>query len=106
MNAVEAMRGSGSVRIGATLERSRRVARRPCIAIADDGPGIEPEVAAHVFDLFYTTKATGAGVGLAMARRLVERQGGTIAVDGRAGQGATFLIRLAVSAEPATVRRS
>jgi len=55
---------------------------------------LEPATACRVFDLFYTTKAAGTGVGLAMARRLVERQGGTIAVESAPGAGATFRIRL------------
>jgi signal transduction histidine kinase len=50
--------------------------------------------ARRVFDLFYTTKHSGTGVGLAMAKRLVERQGGTIVVESAPGRGATFRVSL------------
>ena len=64
------------------------------IEIADTGPGIPADRLARVFELFYTSKPSGVGVGLAMARRLVERQGGTLDVRSEPGHGATFSIRL------------
>ncbi len=88
-NAAEAMSGQGRVEIS--------LAATECgasIRIRDDGPGMPAEIRARVFDLFFTTKTSGTGVGLAMAKRLIERQGGTISVDSTPGGGTTFLIDL------------
>jgi signal transduction histidine kinase len=52
----------------------------------------------RVFDLFFTTKPSGTGMGLAMARLLVERQGGTIAAHNGATGGAVFSIHLPIAA--------
>ena len=81
------------------------------IAVRDDGPGIDAARLQRVFELFYTTKPTGTGVGLAMAKRLVERQGGTIDAASTVGEGATFTIRLpavgaALHAQPAFAREA
>jgi signal transduction histidine kinase len=66
--------------------------------VIDDGPGIAEEARRHLFDPFYTTKPPGKGTGLGLniAYRLVTRYRGTIAVDGRLGEGATFTIRFPV----------
>jgi len=63
------------------------------IAIADNGPGIPPDLAAEIFLPFFTTKAGGTGVGLSLARRIVTAHGGTIAL-GQSDQGACFEIVL------------
>lgn len=69
------------------------------IAVQDDGPGIDPEVAAHIFDPFVTTKTRGTGLGLAIVRRIVEEHGGTVAVDEHEGAGARIVATLPGSAE-------
>lgn len=102
VNAVEAMGARGAIRLGARLESASGVGRRAVITVADSGPGIEAGARGRLFDLFFTTKPAGTGVGLAMAKRLVERQGGTIEVESSAGHGATFSIRLAVAEPGAT----
>ncbi|HWE37563.1 MAG TPA: ATP-binding protein [Isosphaeraceae bacterium] len=61
--------------------------------VADDGPGLDAEGRRRVFDPFFTTKAKGTGLGMAIARRVVEAHGGRIAV-GDEGPGAVFLITL------------
>jgi PAS domain S-box-containing protein len=62
--------------------------------VTDDGPGIDPDFHDHIFQIFQTLKprdeVEGSGVGLAIAKRAVESQGGTIEVISREGQGATF----------------
>ncbi|HXJ33066.1 MAG TPA: HAMP domain-containing sensor histidine kinase [Candidatus Eisenbacteria bacterium] len=64
------------------------------VTVIDRGPGIpEPERAA-IFMPFFTTKETGTGLGLAIAREFVVAHGGEIRVDGRAGDGACFVVRL------------
>jgi len=69
------------------------------IAVADTGPGIPPEHLPHVFDRFYRadpsrSRATGGvGLGLAIARQMVEGSGGAIVVESVPGAGATFSVR-------------
>ena len=66
------------------------------VDVADDGPGIDPEVASRIFEPFFTTKGVGAGTGLGLdtARRIVEdRHGGSLWVDSRPGE-TVFHVRL------------
>ena len=66
------------------------------IEIADDGPGIPPELQERIYEPFFTTKQVGKGTGqgLALARNTVERHGGSLACSSEPGRGATFTIRL------------
>ncbi len=63
------------------------------VAVRDNGPGLTEEQRRRIFEPFYTTKAHGTGLGMAIARRIIEAHGGTIAVGG-AGPGAEFVITL------------
>jgi signal transduction histidine kinase len=83
-NAVDAMDGTGTLRVAAFAEGDGVV-----VEIGDTGPGMPPAVAARAFEAFYTTKDVGKGTGLGLdiARRVVvERHGGTIAIDSRPGE--------------------
>jgi signal transduction histidine kinase len=64
------------------------------VAVSDNGPGLDPEQRRRVFDPFYTTKAKGTGLGMAIARRVVEAHGGQIEVGEAGPPGAVFLITL------------
>ena len=64
------------------------------IAVRDNGPGIAPEQRSKIFDPFFTTKAKGTGLGMAIAKRIVEAHGGRIAIGDGDGPGAVFLITL------------
>jgi PAS domain S-box-containing protein len=64
------------------------------IAVSDNGPGIGPEQRPKIFDPFYTTKAKGTGLGMAIAKRIVEAHSGQMAVGVGDGPGAVFLITL------------
>ncbi len=67
---------------GGTIELS--TAREPsgiALAVRDTGPGISREALPRIFEPYFTTKRTGTGVGLAVARNIVEGLGGTIAAD-------------------------
>ncbi|MCW5717627.1 MAG: PAS domain S-box protein [Bauldia sp.] len=60
------------------------------ISVSDTGPGLEPAIAANLFQPFQTTKAQGMGLGLSICRTIIEAHGGRIGVDPPAGGGATF----------------
>ena len=94
LNAIEAMGGRGTIRLSARGANGAEPPAQVVIAIADSGPGIPANAIDRVFDLFYTTKSSGTGVGLAMARRLIEHQGGTITAASPPGGGAVFTINL------------
>jgi PAS domain S-box-containing protein len=65
-----------------------------CVAVQDNGPGLSPEQRRRIFEPFYTTKTKGTGLGMAIARRIVEAHGGRIAVGDGLGRGAEILITL------------
>ena len=64
------------------------------VAIFDTGPGIPDDVMPNLFQTFYTTKATGMGVGLSISRSIIEAQGGRMWAEGNASGGATFRFTL------------
>jgi CheY-like chemotaxis protein len=76
--------------------------QRVRIEVADSGPGVSREIRARVFDPFFTTKpdGEGTGLGLALARGIVEGHGGAIAVESSPGEGARFVIELPVGTPP------
>ncbi len=89
MNAIE-MSGRETrilCNIGATT-------RQVTIAIRDEGPGIPPGNAKHIFEPFYSTRPGGSGLGLAVCRRIVQDYGGTLNLDTSYKLGALFVIRL------------
>lgn len=84
-NAVQAMPRGGQIRI--TANGVQEASGAPCLQLrfADTGPGIPPEEREKVFSPFYSTKATGFGLGLAITRKIVEDHGGRVYVtDGEA----------------------
>jgi two-component system sensor histidine kinase HydH len=70
------------------------------ITILDRGPGIPPDVRDHLFEPFYTTRPGGTGLGLPIARRLSQTQGGTLTLDDRPGGGTIARLRLPGPAVP------
>lgn len=64
------------------------------IHVIDTGIGMTPEVKERIFQAYYSTKKGGTGLGLAMAKRIVEEHGGTLGVASEPGKGSDFLIRL------------
>ena len=89
LNAVQAMGPGGTLSIDAQPAREAVV-----ITVADTGPGIAADVLPRIFDPYFTTKRGGLGLGLTIARRIVEAHGGTIDVDSDAGRGSRFRVRL------------
>jgi signal transduction histidine kinase len=90
-NAVEAMEGPG--RLTVSLSRS---GDRVAVRVTDTGRGIPRSEASSVFDPFYTSKMTGAGMGLTLVHRIVTRHGGEVEVASEPGQGTTITLRLPV----------
>lgn len=73
------------------------------VLFTDNGIGLSPAEAAHIFEPFYTTKepGRGTGLGLATSQRIVQQHGGDIEVVSRPGQGSTFIVRLPLDREKA-----
>ena len=95
-NAAEAVAQKGG---GKVVLRNRRAADRVVIDVADDGPGIEPEVLPRIFDPFFSTKKHGSGLGLALTQEIVREHGGEITVQAELRRGATFSISLPAQPE-------
>ena len=89
-NAAQALGpAGGTIRVGAR-ERADGVE----MYVADDGPGIPPEVLPRIFDPFFTTKdvGEGSGLGLSIVHGIVDRHGGRIDVESAPGKGTTFRV--------------
>jgi two-component system sensor histidine kinase DctS len=69
------------------------------LEVADRGPGIAPEAERQLFNPFFTTKASGTGLGLPISLRIVEEHGGTIEVQSRSGGGTTFRVLLPLAGD-------
>jgi signal transduction histidine kinase len=69
------------------------------LEVADRGPGIAPEAERQIFNPFFTTKASGTGLGLPISVRIVEEHGGTIEVQSRSGGGTTFRVLLPLAGD-------
>jgi two-component system sensor histidine kinase PilS (NtrC family) len=70
------------------------------LSVEDDGPGIAPAVAGRIFTPFFTTKAKGTGLGLAVVQRIVDAHGGSVSVQSTPGAGARFVVRLPSPSAP------
>ncbi|MBN1842639.1 MAG: PAS domain-containing protein [Deltaproteobacteria bacterium] len=90
LNAAQAMPEGGRLTVKSQVESPEQVA----IRVEDTGAGIPEENLAKVFEPLFTTKARGIGLGLALTKILVERNGGTIEVESEAGEGTTFTVGL------------
>jgi signal transduction histidine kinase len=64
------------------------------LCVADRGPGVTAQAMGRLFEPFWSTKADGMGIGLAVCRRIVERHGGRIWIESAPGAGATFFFTL------------
>jgi signal transduction histidine kinase len=91
LNAAEAMPGGGTVTIKTWCDAA---AGTVCVAVSDTGKGIPAEAVERIFEPFFTTKVQGIGLGLAVAKNLVEAHSGRITATGNKPAGATFTVVL------------
>lgn len=90
-NAFQAMKTSGILRIRTDMDD-----RFVSVTFADTGGGISPENMSKIFEPYFTTKASGSGLGLLIVRRIVREHGGEIDLVSDEGQGLTLTIRLPI----------
>jgi two-component system NtrC family sensor kinase len=105
-NALDAVEGreGGAVQVSTAYEP---VARLVSVVIADNGPGIPPELMPQLFNIFESTKgARGTGIGLAVSQKIIREHGGEILVESRPNAGARFTLEWPViDVEPASGTR-
>jgi signal transduction histidine kinase/HAMP domain-containing protein len=89
VNAIEAMPGGGSLRFIVGEEESVST-----LSVYDTGPGIPPEHRDKLFNLYFTTKPAGTGVGLAMTYRILQLHSGDVVVNSEPGKGSCFRFEL------------
>jgi signal transduction histidine kinase len=90
LNGCQAMSKGGTLTMGAALEKDRRVA----LKVEDTGSGIPAADLERIFDLYYTTKPEGTGIGLSIVYRIVQLHGGEIEVESTEDRGTTFRLLL------------
>jgi signal transduction histidine kinase len=92
LNAHQALRGAaGQGRISIRITQSDGFG---AIDVADNGPGIAPEMRERLFKPFQTSKSDGHGIGLALVKRFADNFGGSVGVDSELGRGTTFHLKL------------
>jgi signal transduction histidine kinase len=102
-NAVKYTDPGGTIVVSVTADH-----QHGCVSIRDNGPGIDHDVQARIFDLFTraTTVGGGFGIGLAVVRRLVEAHGGTVqVVSAGVGSGSEFIVTLPLSERIPVIER-
>src|SRR6185503_16683736 len=98
-NALEACTEAGVVphiTLESVPERAQRMVR---IAVIDNGPGVDPAVAARIFMPFVTTRARGTGLGLALVQKIIVTHNGRVSAQPEPGAGTRFVVSLPMIAE-------
>jgi len=91
-NAVEAIEKNGTISISVNRVGENDIE----IFIKDTGPGMDEEVKSNIFNLYFTTKAKGTGIGLSIVQRIIFEHGGSVDLKSEQGKGTTFIINLPV----------
>lgn len=92
LNGAQAMPNGGDLSVRLTED-----GRTASLSIQDQGDGIPDEIRPNIFDLYFTTKREGSGIGLAMTYRIVQLHNGQLDVESKPGEGATFTLRMPAS---------
>ena len=94
-NALDAVEpGKGLIRVSANFDLENR---QSILEVVDNGSGIQPSMMKHMFELFHSTKGNrGTGLGLAVAKKIVDEHEGSISVKSAPGEGTAFTVRLPV----------
>ena len=123
LNAMEAMGEEGTLSIGVSVARAPAASSTPyrpigapeawttfdsyaVVRVSDTGPGIQREHLEKLFHPFFTTKKDGSGVGLSMAKKIVDSHRGLIDVESRLGEGTEFTVRLPIVARGSVERHA
>jgi signal transduction histidine kinase len=89
INGFDAIGSNGEISVATTVEQGKII-----LAVTDNGTGISPEQATHVFNPFYTTKTRGTGLGLAISKKIAREHQGDLVLESIEGQGSTFTLIL------------
>jgi len=100
LNAVQAMSGVSDRSRELLISTEREASGGLLVTVQDSGPGLSPESFDRLFDAFYTTKASGMGLGLSICRSIVEAHGGQIWASRDVGRGATVQFTIPLSSAP------
>jgi two-component system, sporulation sensor kinase E len=90
LNGCQAMPNGGKLTMGARAGKDRRIV----LTIEDTGVGIAADKLDRIFDLYYTTKPEGSGLGLSIVYRIVQLHGGEVEVQSTEGRGTVFRVTL------------
>ncbi|HUT01206.1 MAG TPA: ATP-binding protein [Phycisphaerae bacterium] len=95
INAVQAMPDGGELLIKVATQGDRGT-----VEVIDTGPGMAPDEIGRIFEVYYSTKKRGTGLGLPTTRRIVHEHGGTIQIESEPGKGTRFVIALPLDETP------
>jgi PAS domain S-box-containing protein len=93
LNGIDAMKGIGAAG-ELTIKSERAASGQLLISVSDTGVGLPPQKADQIFNAFFTTKASGTGMGLPISRSIIESHGGRLWAAANSGPGATFQFTL------------
>jgi signal transduction histidine kinase len=99
VNAMEATAEAGGAERAVVVRTERTGTDYARIFVQDTGPGLRDDTRDRIFEPFYTSKASGMGMGLPIARSIVEAHGGAISAANNSGRGATFIVVLPLDRE-------
>jgi len=99
LNGAQAMPNGGTLMV--QLAEDSRMA---VLTVTDEGEGIAEDIRPKIFDLYFTTKKDGSGIGLAMTYRIMQLHNGQLDVESKLGHGATFTLRIPTTNPPYDVR--